>query len=45
MSAAEAVAARCGIPAGTHTADEGARLMALEENLSRRVKGQSEAIQ
>ena len=41
---ARAVAARCGIPVGTLTADEGARLMALEEELSKRVKGQPEAI-
>jgi ATP-dependent Clp protease ATP-binding subunit ClpC len=41
---AQAVAARCGIPVGTLTADEGVRLMALEEDLSKRVKGQSEAI-
>jgi ATP-dependent Clp protease ATP-binding subunit ClpC len=39
-----AVAARCGIPVGTLTADEGARLMALEKNLAKRVKGQPEAI-
>ncbi len=41
---AAAVAARCGIPVGTLTADEGARLRALEGKLGRRVKGQSEAI-
>jgi ATP-dependent Clp protease ATP-binding subunit ClpC len=41
---ARAVAARCGIPVGTLTADEGVRLMALEEDLSKRVKGQPEAI-
>ena len=41
---ARAVAARCGIPVGALTADEGARLMALEEDLSKRVKGQPEAI-
>ncbi len=41
---APAVAARCGIPVGTLTADDGARLMALEEDLGRRVKGQPEAI-
>lgn len=41
---ARAVAARCGIPVGTLTADEGARLMALEGDLGRRVKGQPEAI-
>ena len=41
---ARAVAARCGIPVGTLTADEGVRLMALEANLSQRVKGQPEAI-
>ena len=41
---ARAVAARCGIPVGRLTADEGARLMALEEDLSKRVKGQPEAI-
>ena len=41
---ARAVAARCGIPVGTLTADEGARLISLENDLSRRVKGQPEAI-
>jgi ATP-dependent Clp protease ATP-binding subunit ClpC len=41
---AMAVAARCGIPVGTLTADEGARLMALEGDLGNRVKGQPEAI-
>ncbi len=41
---AAAVAGRCGIPVGTLTADEGARLMALESDLGRRVKGQPEAI-
>ena len=41
---ARAVAARCGIPVGTLTADEGARLMGLEGDLGRRVKGQPEAI-
>jgi ATP-dependent Clp protease ATP-binding subunit ClpC len=41
---AAAVAGRCGIPVGRLTADEGARLMALEEDLGRRVKGQPEAI-
>jgi ATP-dependent Clp protease ATP-binding subunit ClpC len=41
---AAAVAARCGIPVGTLTADEGARLMELEGDLGRRVKGQPEAI-
>lgn len=41
---AAAVAARCGIPVGTLTADEGARLMALEGDLGQRVKGQPEAI-
>ena len=41
---ARAVAARCGIPVGTLTADEGARLMALEEHLTNRVKGQAEAV-
>ncbi len=41
---AAAVAGRCGIPVGTLTADEGARLMALEAELGRRVKGQPEAI-
>jgi ATP-dependent Clp protease ATP-binding subunit ClpC len=41
---AAAVAARCGIPVGTLTADEGARLMALEGDLGKRVKGQPEAI-
>jgi len=39
-----AVAARCGVPVGNLTADEGVRLMALEENLSKRVKGQPVAI-
>jgi ATP-dependent Clp protease ATP-binding subunit ClpC len=39
-----AVAARCGIPVGTLTADEGVRLMALEGDLGQRVKGQPEAI-
>jgi ATP-dependent Clp protease ATP-binding subunit ClpC len=39
-----AVAARCGIPVGTLTADEGARLMELEGDLGKRVKGQPEAI-
>lgn len=38
------VAARCGIPVGTLTADEGERLKHLEELLSGRVKGQPEAI-
>ena len=41
---ARAVAARCGIPVGSLNADEGARLMALEEDLAKRVKGQAEAI-
>jgi ATP-dependent Clp protease ATP-binding subunit ClpC len=41
---AAAVAARCGIPVGTLTADEGLRLMALEGDLGKRVKGQPEAI-
>jgi ATP-dependent Clp protease ATP-binding subunit ClpA len=41
---AAAVAARCGIPVGTLTADEGARLLALKGDLGRRVKGQPEAI-
>ena len=41
---AAAVAARCGIPVGTLTADEGVRLMALEGELGKRVKGQPEAI-
>jgi ATP-dependent Clp protease ATP-binding subunit ClpC len=41
---ARAVAARCGIPVGTLTADEGARLMELEGDLGKRVKGQPEAI-
>jgi ATP-dependent Clp protease ATP-binding subunit ClpC len=41
---ARVVAARCGIPVGTLTADEGARLMALESDLEKRVKGQPEAI-
>lgn len=38
------VAARCGIPLGTLTADEGERLKRLEELLSGRVKGQPGAI-
>ncbi len=38
------VAARCGIPLGTLTADEEERLKRLEELLSGRVKGQPEAI-
>lgn len=41
---AEAVAARCGIPVGTLTADDGVRLMALEGDLGKRVKGQPDAI-
>ena len=41
---ARVVAARCGIPVGTLTADEGARLMALECDLEKRVKGQPDAI-
>jgi ATP-dependent Clp protease ATP-binding subunit ClpC len=41
---ARVVAARCGIPVGTLTADEGARLLALENDLAKRVKGQGEAI-
>ena len=41
---ARAVAARCGIPVGTLTADEGAQLMELEGDLGKRVKGQPEAI-
>jgi ATP-dependent Clp protease ATP-binding subunit ClpC len=43
---ARAVAARCGIPIGglKSALHEGARLMALEEDLSKRVKGQPEAI-
>ncbi len=41
---ASVVAARCGIPVGTLTADEGARLMALESDLEKRVKGQPAAI-
>lgn len=41
---AAAVAARCGIPVGTLTADEGVRLMELEGDLGKRVKGQPEAI-
>jgi ATP-dependent Clp protease ATP-binding subunit ClpC len=41
---AAAVAARCGIPVGTLTADVGVRLMALEGDLGKRVKGQLEAI-
>ena len=40
---AAAVAARCGIPLGRLTADEGARLKEMEDCLGRRVKGQSEA--
>jgi ATP-dependent Clp protease ATP-binding subunit ClpC len=39
-----AVAARCGIPVGSLIAEEGVRLMALEVDLARRVKGQPEAI-
>jgi len=39
-----AVAARCGIPVGTLTANEGVRLMALEGDLGKRVRGQPEAI-
>jgi ATP-dependent Clp protease ATP-binding subunit ClpC len=39
-----AVSARCRIPVGTLTADEGVRLMALEGDLGKRVKGQPEAI-
>jgi ATP-dependent Clp protease ATP-binding subunit ClpC len=41
---ARVVAARCGIPVGTLTADEGARLMALECDLEKRVKGQPDAL-
>ncbi|MCX6879110.1 MAG: AAA family ATPase [Verrucomicrobia bacterium] len=43
---ARAVAARCGVPVGglKSALHEGARLMALEEDLTRRVKGQAEAI-
>ena len=41
---AGAVAGRCGIPVGRLTMDEGARLMALEAELGRRVKGQPQAI-
>ena len=41
---AQALAARCGIPIIALTADEGERLMALESELARRVKGQDEAI-
>ena len=41
---AAAVAVRCGMPVGTLTADEGARLMELEGDLGRRVKGQPVAI-
>jgi len=41
---AAVVAARCGIPLGRLTADEGSRLKEMEEWLERRVKGQSEAI-
>jgi ATP-dependent Clp protease ATP-binding subunit ClpC len=41
---ARVVAARCGIPVGSLTADEGARLLALESDLAQRVKGQGEAI-
>ena len=41
---AAAVANRCGIPVGTLTADEGVRLMSLECDLGKRVKGQPEAI-
>jgi ATP-dependent Clp protease ATP-binding subunit ClpC len=41
---AQALAARCGIPISAITADEGQRLMSLERDLARRVKGQDEAI-
>ena len=41
---AQALAARCGIPISAITADEGQRLMSLESDLARRVKGQDEAI-
>ena len=41
---AQALAARCGIPISALTADEGQRLMSLESDLARRVKGQDEAI-
>jgi len=41
---AAVVAARCGIPLGRLTADEGARLKEMEDCLGRRVKGQAEAI-
>jgi ATP-dependent Clp protease ATP-binding subunit ClpC len=41
---ATVVAARCGIPVGTLTADEGARLLEMEKCLGERVKGQLQAI-
>lgn len=41
---AAVVAARCGIPLGRLTSDEGSRLKQMEECLGRRVKGQPEAI-
>ncbi len=41
---AAVVAARCGIPVGTLTADEGRRLKEMELLLTQRVKGQPEAI-
>jgi hypothetical protein len=42
---AAVVVARCGIPLGRLTADEGQRLKRMEELLTVRVKGQPEAIQ
>jgi ATP-dependent Clp protease ATP-binding subunit ClpC len=41
---AQALAARCGIPISAITEDEGQRLMSLETDLAKRVKGQDEAI-
>ncbi len=41
---AQALAARCGIPLSAITEDEGQRLMSLETDLAKRVKGQDEAI-
>jgi len=41
---ARAVAARCGIPVGDLTSGEEARLVAMDEHLAARVKGQPEAI-
>jgi ATP-dependent Clp protease ATP-binding subunit ClpC len=41
---AAVVAARCGIPMGRLTADEGRRLREMEAQLAKRVKGQPEAV-